>query len=278
NTRTLLQIRVTGTPAEPYDTRRLADRLPGAYAHSQPPPIVPQPAYDAAFGTHTPRPTLVGARDGSVTFTPPGAAAPVTLPLAVKSVGQVFEPRHGRAVGRLGVGHPVSGPLLPATLPLGPVEPATEVLHATDPAVPVGAPGDGTQLWRIVGDAPRTHLVHIEGCDVQLVNRVGWDGTLRPPEPGELGWKDTVRVNPREDVVVALRPVPPPLPFKISDSVRLLDPSRPAGARLDASPVSPADGRPATVVNQLVNLGWAYRWQTRSAGRRDQGLCRPLVL
>ncbi|WP_030269810.1 fibronectin type III domain-containing protein [Micromonospora globosa] len=278
NTRTLLQIRVTGTPAQPYDTRRLAERLPGAYARSQPPPIVPQPAYDTAIGTSTPRPTLVPARATSVTFTPAGATAPVTLPLAVKSVGQVFEARHGRAVGRLGVGHPVAGPLAPATLPLGPADPATEVLHATDPAVAVGAPGDGTQLWRIVGDAPRTHPVHIEGCDVQLVNRVGWDGTVRAPDPGELGWKDTVRVNPREDVVVALRPVPPALPFKIGDSVRLLDPTRPAGARLDAGPVSPVDGRPAVVVNQLVNLGWEYRWQTRSAGLRDQGMSRPLVV
>ncbi|MGC4895812.1 fibronectin type III domain-containing protein [Micromonospora sp. DT31] len=278
NTRTLLQIRVAGTPAQPYDRRRLADRLPGAYAASQPPPIVPQPAYDEAFGTRTARTTLVPARTDAVTFVPAGAAAPVTLPLAVKSVGQVFEPRHGRAVGRLGVGHPVGAPPTPATLPLGPADPATEVLFATDPTVAVGAPTDGTQLWRIVGDAPRTHPVHIEGCDVQVVNRVGWDGTLRPPEAGELGWKDTVRVNPREDVVVALRPVPPTLPFKLGDSVRLLDPTRPAGARLDGTGVSPVDGRPATVVNHLVDLGWEYRWQTRSAGLRDQGMSRPLVL
>ncbi|MFE9203077.1 hypothetical protein [Micromonospora sp. NPDC007230] len=278
NTRTLLQFRVAGTPAPPYDLARLAARLPGAYAESQQPPIVPQPAYDAAFGTLTPRETLVPARTTSVTFTPVGAVTPVTLPLAVKSVGQVFEPRHGRAVGRLGVGHPHAGPLAPATLPLGPVDPATEVLYATDPTVPVGAPADGTQLWRIVGDALGTQPLHVEGCDLQLVNRVGWDGTLRPPDPNELGWKETVRVNPREDVIVALRPVLPGLPFKIGDSVRLLDPTRPAGVRLDGSPVSPIDGRPATVVNQLVNLGWEYRWQTRSAGLRDQGMSRPLVV
>ncbi|WP_281935480.1 fibronectin type III domain-containing protein [Micromonospora sp. AKA38] len=278
NTRTLLQIRVVGSPAPRYDMRRLAARLPAAYAQSQPPPIVPQPAYDPAFGTRTAGPTLVPARATSVTFTPAGGSGPVTLPLAVKSVGQVFEPRHGRAVGRLGVGHPLAGPLAPAVLPLGPADPVTEELFVTDPTVPVGAPADGTQLWRIVGDTDRTHPVHVEGVDVQVVNRVGWDGTLRPPEQGELGWKDTVRVNPREDVVVALRPVAPSLPFTVGDSVRLLDPSRPAGARLDAGPVSPVDGRPATVVNQVVNLGWEYRWQTRSAGLRDQGMSRPLVL
>jgi FtsP/CotA-like multicopper oxidase with cupredoxin domain len=278
NTRTLLQIRVAGTPAEPYDLARLTDRLTAAYAASQRPPIVPQPAYDRAFGTRTARETLVPVHATSVTFTPAGAGAPVTLPLAVKAVDQIFEPEHGRSTGRLGVGHPHAGPLGPATLPLGPADPATEIILAADPTVPVGAPADGTQLWRISGHGRQTQPVHLAGCDVQVVNRVGWDGAVRPPEPNELGWKETVRVNPREDVIVALRPVPPTLPFKISDSVRLLDPIRPAGTRTGATPLSPVDGRPAVVVNQLVNLGWEYRWHSQLGGHRDQGMSRPLVL
>jgi FtsP/CotA-like multicopper oxidase with cupredoxin domain len=278
NIRTLLQIRVAGEPAGRYDVTRLADRLPGAYAASQRPPIVPQPAYDRAFGTRTPRETWVPVHATSVEFTPAGAPGPVSLPVRVKAVGQRFESRHGRLVGRLGVRHPLAGPLAPGVLPLGPADPATEVLSATDPTTPVGGPGDGTQLWRVVGDAAQTQVLHLAGVDVQVVNRVGWDGEVRPPDGGELGWKETVRVNPREDVVLALRPVPPPLPFKIGDSVRLLDPARPAGVRLDATPVSPVDGRPAAVVNQLVNLGWEYRWQSQAAGWRDQGMSRPLVL
>ncbi|MCP6756372.1 multicopper oxidase domain-containing protein, partial [Klebsiella pneumoniae] len=87
------------------------------------------------------------------------------------------------------------------------------------------------------GNTPQTHPVHVGGCDVQVVNRVGWNGAIRPPEPNELGWKETVRVNPREDVIVALRPVAPALPFKIGDSVRLLDPTRPAGARIGSTAV-----------------------------------------
>ncbi|MFI6162704.1 multicopper oxidase domain-containing protein [Micromonospora haikouensis] len=278
NTRTLLQFRVAGEPAEPYDLDRLAERLPGAYAASQRPPIVPQPAYDRAFGTRTARETVGTAHAIAVSFTPVGAAAPVTLPLTVKVVQHVFDPAYGRVAGRLGVAHPHAGPLGPATLPLGPVDPATETLVIADPTVQVGAPADGTQLWRIVGNPPQTHPVHVGGCDVQVVNRVGWDGAIRPPEPNELGWKETVRVNPREDVIVALRPVAPALPFKISDSVRLLDPTRPAGARIGATAVSPVDGRPAAVVNQLVNMGWEYRWHSQLAGHRDQGMSRPLVL
>ncbi|MEV4492605.1 hypothetical protein AB0K04_21110 [Micromonospora coxensis] len=278
NTRTLLQFRVTGAPAARYDLDRLTARLPGAYAASQRPPIVPQPEYDAAFGTRTARRTVVPAHAVTVSFTPAGATAPVTLPIEVKTVGPVYEPEHGRQAGRLGVVHPYAGPLGATALPLGPTDPATEVVVAADPAVASGPTTDGTQLWRISGTGRQTHAVHVGGCDVQVVNRVGRDGTVRRPGPGELGWKETVRVNPGEDVVVALRPVVPPLPFKIGDSLRLLDPTRPAGTRVGATPVSPLDGRPATVVNQLVNLGWEYRWSSAAAGLRDLGMSRPLVL
>ncbi|MFI9529856.1 hypothetical protein [Micromonospora rosaria] len=278
NTRTLLQFRVQGEPDRPYDLARLTARLPGAYAASQRPPIVPQPAYDRAFDTRTARETRVPVHATTVSFTPAGGAEPVTLPLAVKGVQPVFEARHGRLTGRLAVGHPQAGPLTPVILPLGPADPATEVLFASDPATPVGAPGDGTQFWRIVGTGRVTQPLHLGGCDVQVVNRVGWDGTVRPPHGGELGWKETVRVNPREDVIVAVRPVAPPLPFKLGDSVRLLDPSRPAGARTDGTHLSPVDGRPALVVNQVVNLGWEYRWHSQLGGYRDQGASRPLVL
>ncbi|TDB70099.1 multicopper oxidase domain-containing protein [Micromonospora sp. KC723] len=277
NTRTLLQFRVAGDPAAPYDLARLAELLPGAYAASQRPPIVPQPEYDTAFGTRTARRTVVPAHAVTASFTPAGAAHPVTLPIEVKTVGPVFEPGYGRQAARLGVAHPHAGPLGPTALPLGPTDPATEVVVTADPAAP-GTTADGTQLWRITGTGRQTHSVHLDGCDAQLVNRVGRDGTVRPPEPGELGWKETIRVNPGEDVVLALRPVVPPLPFRIGDSLRLLDPTRPVGARVGAAPVSPLDGRPATVVNQMVNLGWEYRWSSSAAGLRDLGMSRPLVL
>jgi len=32
---------------------------------------------------------------------------------------------------------------------------------------------------------------------------------VKAPDPTELGWKDTVRMNPLEDIVVALRPIRP---------------------------------------------------------------------
>ena len=48
-----------------------------------------------------------------------------------------------------------------------------------------------------------THPVHFHLFEVQLLNRVGWDGFIRLPDPNELGWKDTVRISPLEDTIVA---------------------------------------------------------------------------
>ncbi len=275
NTRTLLQFRVAGTPAPHYDLARLRERLPRAYAAGQLPPIVPQPAYDAAFGTRTARETTVPVHATTVGFTPAGGTDPVLLPLAVKAVQQVFEPAHGRLAGRLGVGPPPGGPLAPAVVSLNPNDPATEMVQVGEPTVPMGPAVDGTQLWRIRGASRQTQPIRLDGIDLQLINRAGWDGTLRPPDPNEVGWKQVIRVNPREDVVVALHPVAPPLPFKIADSVRPLDPSRPGDVHTGGSSLT---CRAAPAVNQPVNLGWEYRWHSQLAGYRDQGMCRPLVL
>ena len=65
-----------------------------------------------------------------------------------------------------------------------------------------------------------THTIHIHLYDVQVLNRVTWDNIIIPPDPTELGWKDTIRVSPLEDTIVALRPIIPSLPWEIPSSVR----------------------------------------------------------
>jgi PKD repeat protein len=98
--------------------------------------------------------------------------------------------------------------------------------------------------------------------NVQIINRVGWDGFIRSPDPAELGWKDTLRVSPLEDTIVALRPVAVTLPFVIPDKVRAIDPTMPLGREL----IGPSGGffdpqaNPVTILNHLVNLGWEYVW------------------
>ena len=52
-----------------------------------------------------------------------------------------------------------------------------------------------------------THFIHFHLFNVQVINRVGWDGTIKPPDANELGWKDTVRMNPLEDIDRRLQPM-----------------------------------------------------------------------
>jgi hypothetical protein len=61
-------------------------------------------------------------------------------------------------------------------------------------------------------------------------------------------------MSPREDAIVALRPVAPQLPFGVPNSVRLIDPTIPAGASIATFDL--LTGNPITTPNVLVNYGW----------------------
>ncbi|MGW0433240.1 hypothetical protein ACWDV4_11970 [Micromonospora sp. NPDC003197] len=279
NIRTLLQFQVVGTPSAPFDLAALEERLPRAYAASQPPPIVPQQAYDPALGTQTERNTYVPIQDTSITFTPFGGIGPVTLPLLPKAVAEQFESEYGRTSTRLGVELPSTSALVQTTIPLGYADPPTETLFASDLSTPIGSDDDGTQLWKVSHHGVATEFVHFHHVNVQLINRVSRNGVIRPPDPNELGWKDTVRLNPLEDTIVAMRPaLPEPLPFKITDNVRLSDPTRVAGTAQGLVQVDPHSGEPALVTNREVNLGWTYAWQGQLLGHADGEMARPLVL
>ena len=65
-----------------------------------------------------------------------------------------------------------------------------------------------------------THPIHFHLYDVQLVNRVTWDNIIIPADATELGWKDTVRMAPLEDTIVALRPIVPEVPWELPNSIR----------------------------------------------------------
>ena len=231
-----------GAPVRPRPARRAPPR---AYAASQRPPIVPQPAYDPAFGTRTPRETLVPAHATSVSFTPAGRRRPGHPP-ARREVGRAGLRAAARpAVGRLGVGHPQPGPLAPATLPLGPADPATEVLFVGGPDGAGGRPGRRHPALADRAATPRRPS-RCTSAAATCSWSTGSAGTarVRPPDANELGWKETVRVDPGEDVVVALRPVPPDPAIQDRRQRTAARPD-PAGRRpARASPVSPLDGGP----------------------------------
>ena len=104
---------------------------------------------------------------------------------------------------------------------------------ATSTSTPISTAADGTQIWKITHNGVDTHPIHFHLFNVQLLNRVTWDNIIIPPEASELGWKETVRVSPLEDTIVALRPIIPTLPFEVPNSIRPLSPMMPLGADLD---------------------------------------------
>jgi spore coat protein A len=100
-------------------------------------------------------------------------------------------------------------------------------------------PGE-VQVWRIFNLTGDTHPMHFHLVNVQIVQRAQWaydiktidgastavpkfdliPGTQRPPDPNELGWKETVRINPGEAMDVIMKFDLPP--GQVPDSPRLL--------------------------------------------------------
>ncbi len=274
NTRTIMQFQVqAGTPAPPYDLATLQAQLPVAYKQSQPAPIVPETAYDAAFGTTTPDDTYARIQDTTLTWT--GLAAPV--PMQPKAIQELFDTDYGRMNATLGTELPNTSATIQVTIPLMYLDPPTEIIKPSQPGAKIGDPDDGTQIWKITHNGVDTHAIHFHLFDVQLVNRVGWDGAIRPPDPNELGWKDTVRMNPLEDAIVAMRPMAPDLPFKVPDSVRPLDPTRALGTTAQFTGVDPATGQPVTVTNVMWDFGWEHVWHCHLLGHEENDMMRPIV-
>ena len=301
NTRTIMQIRVaTGTPvaytgctpipAPPgapsaLDCTALATPLATAFTGTQDPPIVAQAAYGAfpdqfakIYTGSSLQPTWTFTDGNGVSQTaavpnptlypiPPNLPPGATIPLLNKAIQELFEPVYGRMNATLGVELPFTSAITQTTIPLGYIDPSTET-------VPAGQ----TQMWKITHNGVDSHWVHFHLINVQVINRVGWDGTIKPPDENEVGWKETVRMNPLEDIIVAARMKVPPLPFGVPTSSRFMDVTSPAGSSAGFTQVDPATGNPAAVVNAVADFGWEYVWHCHILGHEENDMMRPLVV
>ncbi|WP_243688624.1 multicopper oxidase domain-containing protein [Geotalea toluenoxydans] len=188
-------------------------------------------------------------------------------------MGEAFDHEYGRMSGFLGVETPNAQAGLQNMILYPYTSPPTEILDGVElPAgaevTPITTNSDGTQIWKFTHNGVDTHPIHFHLYDVQLINRVGWDGIIRKPDLNELGWKDTVRISPLEDTIVALRPIIPRVPFDLPNSIRLIDPSMPEGAYLANTTAQEAaglpifafdpNGEPIDIINHPVNFGWEY--------------------
>ena len=115
---------------------------------------------------------------------------------------------------------------------------------------PISSADDGTQIWKITHNGVDTHPIHFHLYDVQVLNRVTWDNIIIPPDPNELGWKDTVRVSPLEDTIVALRPIIPSAAVGVPNSIRPLNPMMPLGSTMGFNSVDPNGNPTAAITNQ----------------------------
>ena len=290
NTRTIMQINVTaarsdGQPIAPYNLAALnaafAKTLTksGVFEKGQDPVIVPMPSYDTAYnGAFLNQ--AVNNSINSLTFKTLSGNT-VTIPLQQKAIQDmmpyVYDQDYGRMTALLGLElpAPLNYTLYPYT------SPPVEILNDSKViGEPLAVASDGTQIWKIVHNGGDTHPVHFHLFNVQLINRLAMDGTILLPDANELGWKETIRMNPMESAIVALRPTAPKnQPFEIPNVVRSIDPSMPDGMPLRGPPggyINP-QGNPVNLSNHKVNYGWEYVYHCHILGHEENDMMHSVV-
>jgi FtsP/CotA-like multicopper oxidase with cupredoxin domain len=192
--------------------------------------------------------------------------------LTGKNITEGFDPEYGRLNVILGS---TPNPLAPA-VGNGPViglaryiDPPTEILNDN---VPI--------YWRIMHLGVDSHALHFHLFDVQVVNRVDFSNVVKPPYADEVGWRETIRTNAMEDIIVAARPHIQTVPFPMPTSNRLLDVTNPVNVNTNFLPVPPPLGVPAIaqITNTVTNFGFEYVWHCHLLGHEENDMMRPIAL
>ncbi|MGO4596840.1 multicopper oxidase domain-containing protein [Terrabacter sp. 2RAF25] len=308
NSRTVMQVKIAATsPAQPFNMTGLVNAFKhqangsGVFESGQHPVIVGQAAYNSAYGTSFAASSNCNVKTGNVTKcdglvrvndtgtfgfnTLAAPTAKMTMPLEPKAIhdemnSTTFD-EYGRMQANLGVEAqpPTPGAQNVTLYPY--INPATELIDGTNlpPAdvkvTPITNAKDGTQIWRFTHNGVDTHPIHFHLYDVQVLNRVTWDNIVIPPDANELGWKDTVRMSPLEDTIVALRPVVPQVPFEVPNAVRPLNPMMPLGDQSGFNNIDPQGNPTGAIVNSLVNMGWEYVIHCHILSHEEMDMMRP---
>jgi hypothetical protein len=260
------------------------------FERAQDPIIVGQTAYSTAYpGSYFPpnwpwSGIRSSMQEHSLQFVSV-AGDPIVVPMEPKGIhdemGASFDPEYGRMSGNLAMEIPNPTTNNANLLLYGYSDlPSETIANSTGMSITV-VPGtqtaaDGTQIWNISHNGVDTHPIHFHIFDVQLINRIGWDGQLALPEPQELGWKDTVRISPLMDTIVAVRPRAPLLPFGIPDSLRPLNPAIPIGSGMGFNSIDWTTGEayPTPVTNVLYNFNWEYVWHCHILSHEEMDMMR----
>lgn len=326
NTRTVLQIKVKPAGSVTTPSVLNMDALNAEFSSTAPvttlnpdgkslferamePAIVAQSAYDEAYGKTFPtNAPWRGVRDrmddGHIFNFQTIDDQQVSVLMKPKGIhdemGASFDAEYGRMSGNLAI--EIQPPQTNnANLNLYSYSdvPTEIVQNSTTPKVQVDVLGqlaDGTQIWNVSHNGVDTHPIHFHIFDVQVINRLGWDNLIEMPLPNEIGWKDTVRISPLEDTIVAVRPVAPALPFGVPNSIRPLNPAIPIGSQMGFSSVDPVTGQAyvapsiwapggdpnwpnATGVHNILwDFGWEYVWHCHILSHEEMDMMRPIIL
>ncbi len=304
------------TPAPAFNLTALTNAFThkangsGVFESGQHPIIVGQAAYNSAYGTNfvssgwCNSPANPSARcDGYARISEQGGSlfgfntlktpnAKLSIKLEPKAIhdemnSAAFD-EFGRMTANLGLEAVPATPALQNITLYPYVNPSTELIDATNlpkldqnglqngfKITPI-ATQDGTQIWKITHNGVDTHPIHFHLYDVQVLNRVTWDNIIIPPDPTELGWKDTVRISPLEDTIVALRPIIPWLPWELPNAIRNLNPMTPAGSTYGFNNIDAAGNPTTAITNQLVNFGWEYVYHCHILSHEEMDMMRPV--
>jgi spore coat protein A len=113
------------------------------------------------------------------------------------------------------------------------------------------------EVWQIMNLTGDTHPMHFHLVNVQLIQRQPFTGTPNdwsysgpptPPDPNEVGWKETVRMNPEEVTTIIMQFTLPKLPASMGN------------------PLSPRTG------------GHEYVWHCHILEHEEHDMMRPLVV
>lgn len=286
NTRTIMQIRVNNSPPEaPYDLAALQAVFAktagkrGVFEVSQDEIIVQQKVYQTAYDKVYPNDKFVGINDKNKTFLT-ALGTPMTIEFKAKAIQDETSETYSVEDGRMSAMLGLTQPGIPGFIPFPYVAPPVEIIKDSVYGTPLGSMGDGTQIWKITHNGVDTHTIHVHLFNIQMINRVAWDNAIRKADINEVGWKETLRVNPLQDTIVALRPVAPTQPFKVPNSVRPIDVTMPVDFPLNPPPLGWKDpnGNPATVLNNVVNFGWEYVYHCHLLGHEEMDMMHEVSL
>jgi spore coat protein A len=130
--------------------------------------------------------------------------------------------------------------------------------RAYDSAATETPTAGATEVWQLFNLTGDTHPIHFHLVNVQIIQRQRFVGDpasgikLRgkpfPPDPNEIGWKETVRMNPSEVITVIMKFNLPTLPASMDN------------------PLSPRTG------------GHEYVWHCHILEHEEHDMMRPLVV